>query len=67
MTDSETVAVRDAAFEEMPAHPLKSVIAVGEESPSAEKDEIPARKSPLKDYLIDLEQEFQDEQDEGKL
>ena len=74
----ETIEVRDAAFEEMPGHPLKTGIAVGSElpptqpaipaeAPSANSDAIPPHKSLLKDYLIDLEQEFQDEQDEGKV
>lgn len=63
----ETVAVRDATFEEMPGHPLKALKAVREELPTTEKDAIPPRESRLKDYLLDLEQEFQDEQDEGKV
>ena len=76
---AETVEVRDAAFADLPAHPLK-----GPELPDgaagAGPPEIPvpnagaegsvppaADAAPLGDYLRDLEQEFQEEQDEGKV
>lgn len=78
VSPGETVAVRDAAFEEMPGHPLQAAPAsdmevlqprqaAPVEAPAEEPADLPPRESPLQDYLLDLEQEFQDEQDEGKL
>lgn len=71
----ETVEVRDAAFADLPAHPLKPALPE-EPAPrpaprsdaTAEGSKAPAAsESPLRDYLRDLEQEFQEEQDEGKV
>jgi hypothetical protein len=75
---TETVAVRDAAFADIPGHPLKPAVrnaSVEPATPPAPPEAASTRgsglpastESPLGDYLRDLEQEFQDEQDEGKL
>jgi hypothetical protein len=76
---AETVEVRDAAFADLPGHPLKSP-ELPDGAPGAGTREIPVREAeaegsappaasaaPLRDYLRDLEQEFQEEQDEGKV
>jgi Protein of unknown function (DUF1572) len=77
----ETIAVRDAVFEEMPGHPLPAKVAISQEVPitsQAAPVEIPAteaeaevvphhEESPLNDYLLELEQEFQDDEEKGKL
>jgi hypothetical protein len=55
---AETVAVRDATFADMSSHPLGP-----DGPPAAAAPEEP----PLRDYVRELGQEFQDEQDEGKL
>jgi hypothetical protein len=59
---AETVEVRDAAFADLPAHPLQSTGGDAVRGSGA-----PATAGPLKDYLRELEQEFQEEQDEGKV
>jgi hypothetical protein len=70
----ETVASRDAVFEEMPGHPLDAdTIKFGNVSPPpgaespGESDVAAAPKLPVKDYLLSLEEEFQEEQEERKL
>jgi hypothetical protein len=70
---SETLAARDAVFEEMPGHPLNAdTTTVGptssaEPAPAIEPGGRKAQDLPVTDYLLSLEQEFQVEQDEGKL
>jgi hypothetical protein len=75
---AETVQVRDAAFADLPGHPLKSPELPDGAAGSAprevsvrgaaENSGAPATSAaPLRDYLRDLEQEFQEEQDEGKV
>jgi hypothetical protein len=54
-TDEKDVAAKDAALEQ------------GVEPPRPGQDTTPPPASPLEDYLRELEQEFQDQQDEGKL
>jgi hypothetical protein len=72
---AETVSLRDATFVDMPAHPLKPATAAalptspripGAASPPGGVGTAPPVEAPG-DYLRDLEQEFQDEQDEGKV
>jgi hypothetical protein len=73
----ETVASRDAVFTEMPAHPLQAREPVGkvpplsvvatEDAPTEEPRDDPKHKSPLNDYLLGLEQEFQEDEERGKL
>lgn len=70
----ETVASRDAVFEEMPGHPLDvDTIQIGNVPPTpvagspVGSDETRAPELPVKDYLLSLEEEFQEEQEEGKL
>jgi hypothetical protein len=57
----ERVAAADATFEEMPGHPLPA------EEPAAATDEGPPAAPPLNDYLLELEQEFQDDEERGKI
>jgi uncharacterized damage-inducible protein DinB len=74
-TGSESLTAKDALFEEMPAHPLQlnksteaMLLPTSEiEIPKAEDEAISEKPLLQTDYLLALEQEFQDEQDEGKL
>jgi hypothetical protein len=74
-TGSDSLTATDAMFEEMPAHPLDAVKPAEEklsstpevEIPAVEQDSVNEKALPVTDYLLALEQEFQDEQDEGKL
>jgi Protein of unknown function (DUF1572) len=73
----ETVPLRDAAFADLSAHPLKPAEPGRglHSTPPAPLQETGSTSRPgsappvesLHDYVRDLEQEFQDEQDEGKL
>jgi hypothetical protein len=58
--EGDDVAAADAVFEEMPTHPLP------EETP-AEPGDDPPPVPPLNDYLLGLEQEFQEDEEQGKL
>ena len=72
---NDSLNATDAVFEEMPAHPLKLNKSAEEmlttppevEIPEAEKKASGDKAVPVTDYLLAIEQEFQDEQDEGKL
>jgi uncharacterized damage-inducible protein DinB len=73
---AETVALRDAAFTDMPAHPLNPEIPIAAvQIPIPPTVAGPAaggvgKAPPVEakgDYLRELEQEFQDEEDEGKV
>jgi hypothetical protein len=60
--EGERLAAADAAFEEMPTHPLPV------EEPAEETDDAEAPAAPPPgDYLLELEQEFQEDEDRGKL
>ena len=74
--DGKTVAADDVVFERgmLPAHapeshaaekPLTSPSAA--DGPAGDVQRPAGEESPLKDYLLDLEQEFQDQEEEGKL
>jgi hypothetical protein len=58
--EGDEVAAADAVFEEMPAHPLP-------EEPHAEPDDGPPPAPPMNDYLLELEEEFQEDEEQGKL
>jgi hypothetical protein len=62
--DAKTIAADDVVFSGgmLPAHAPETQPAHGED----ERKDAP-EGSPLKDYLIDLEQEFQEQNEEGKL
>jgi len=69
MPDDEGAAI-DAVFQELPAAPFKL-------APPPDKPEVPVlpiapeeilpRKSPPQDYLRELQQEFEEQEGEGKL
>jgi hypothetical protein len=72
----ETVATRDGTFKDMPGHPLPAAEIVGGAvlpTPPAAEDVPPdkggaaGQASPLDDYLLKLEQQFQDQEEKGKL
>jgi hypothetical protein len=75
VTGGETVEARDAVFEEMPGHPLNAdTITVGkmlsaDPAPvsAAEPGGRAAPELPVNDYLLSLEQEFQEDQEQGKV
>jgi len=58
--EGDDVAAADAVFEEMPTHPLP-------EEPTAQPDDAPPPAPPMNDYLLELEQEFQEDEEQGKL
>ena len=58
--EGDEVAAADAVFEEMPTHPLP-------EEPHAEPDDGPPPAPPMNDYLLELEEEFQEDEEQGKL
>jgi hypothetical protein len=65
-------APADAVFEEMPIHPLPPGPTPPPMPPASAPAVEPARRppqrlSPLRDYLLELEQEFQQDEDRGKL
>jgi hypothetical protein len=55
----------DAPLREVSVPPAEPEVVPGE-LPAARHKE-PPEGSPLKDYLLELEQEFQDQEDEGKV
>jgi hypothetical protein len=61
----EGAAKGDPAFREILIPPAESEV-VSVESAAARR-KAPPEGSPLNDYLLELEQEFQDQQDEGKV
>ena len=69
-TPEEEVAAIDAVFEEWPAVGYKPPPPAAEQPPLAAQPlpeaEAPA-KNPLKDYLRELQEEFEEQEDEGKL
>jgi hypothetical protein len=61
----EDTAAADPLFREIPIPPAEPEVGPAELPPVPRK--APPEGSPLNDYLLELEQEFQDQEDEGKL
>ena len=68
--DAKTIAADDVVFAGgmLPAHAPAAPAEMKPAPASEDSPKIDARKgSPLKDYLLDLEQEFQEQNEHGKV